>query len=49
MEEHKHYDDADIAQIDARGKSNTHRTVTFEEEPTGSLLSWLENNAVLQQ
>ncbi len=25
MDEHKHYDDADIAQIDARGKSNTHR------------------------
>lgn len=32
MEEHKHYDDADIAQIDARGKSNTHRINELAEK-----------------
>ena len=30
-------------------KSEAFRTVTFEEEPTGNLLTWLEENAVLQQ
>ena len=32
MEEHKHYDNADIAQIDARGKSNTHRINELAEK-----------------
>lgn len=32
MDEHKHYDDADIAQIDARGKSNTHRINELAEK-----------------
>lgn len=32
MNEHKHYDDADIAQIDARGKSNTHRINELAEK-----------------
>lgn len=32
MEEHKYYDDADIAQIDARGKSNTHRINELAEK-----------------
>lgn len=30
-------------------KDEAYRTVTFEEEPTGDLLAWLEANAVLQQ
>lgn len=30
-------------------KSEAFRTVTFEEEPTGDLLTWLEANAVPQQ
>lgn len=29
--------------------NEAYRTVTFEEEPTGVLLAWLEKNAVLQQ
>ena len=29
--------------------NEAYRTVTFEEEPTGDLLTWLEENAVLQQ
>lgn len=29
--------------------NEAYRTVTFEEEPTGRLLTWLEKNAVLQQ
>lgn len=32
MEEHKYYDDAEIAQIDARGKSNTHRINELAEK-----------------
>ena len=32
MDEHKHYDDADIAQIVARGTSNTHRINELAEK-----------------
>ena len=30
-------------------RNEAYRTVTFEAEPTGNLLTWLEENAVLQQ
>ncbi len=30
-------------------KKEAYRTVIFEDEPTGNLLTWLEENAVLQQ
>lgn len=42
-----------VAQQDGKGNKATwinqaYRTITFDEEPTGDLLAWLQANAVQQ-
>ena len=35
----------DIVYLNSRWKMETYRTIAFEEEPTGDLLTWLQANA----
>lgn len=35
----------DIAYLNSRWNRDIYRTITFEEEPTGTLLTWLQANA----
>ena len=38
----------DMAYLNSRWNMGTYRTITFEEEPTGTLLTWLQANATPQ-